>query len=104
MKKWLKRSIGCVLAVSVFATLLTGWPAQAAQEDPFLAMLHEQLDEPEMENSIEARWWLAEGTHTDQTLKEGVQSLFEAGYGAIEFVTLNETGVDHKRYAWGSEE
>lgn len=104
MKKWLKRSIGCVLAVSVFATLLTGWPAQAAQEDPFLAMIHEQLDEPEMENSIEARWWLAEGTHTDQTLKEGVQSLFEAGYGAIEFVTLNETGVDHKRYAWGSEE
>lgn len=70
----------------------------------FVQSLHRELDDPGREYAIEARWWLAEGTHSDQTIIDGIEALYDAGYGAIEFVTLNEEGVDHQRYAWGSEE
>ena len=52
----------------------------------------------------EVRWWLSEGLHTDQTLKNEIKMLDEAGFGAAEFLAMGDYGVDVKRYGWGSEE
>ena len=46
--------------------------------------------------------WLEEGSHTDETLRESVQELYDDGYGGIEFVTLDESQyLDKETYAWG---
>lgn len=50
----------------------------------------EQLKNPGPEYRPDVRWWLAEGFHTDETLKEEIKSLFEAGFGAVEFLAMEE--------------
>ena len=50
------------------------------------------------------RWWLAEGFHTDETLKNEFKLLDECGIGAVEFVAVEEPGADSALYGWGSEE
>lgn len=52
----------------------------------------------------EVRWWLAEGFHTDETLKNDVKLLHEAGFGGAEFLAMGEPGADSSVYGWGSEE
>lgn len=59
--------------------------------------------EPAQEYWPESRWWLAEGSHTDETIDETVKSAYDSGIGAVEFATL-EAGVDAERYSWGSDE
>lgn len=59
---------------------------------------------PGKEHRIDVRWWLAEGFHTDQTLLNDVRMLDESGFGAIEFLAMEEPGADSKLYGWGSEE
>jgi len=66
--------------------------------------LEEILQNPGMEYRNETRWWLAEGMHTDETLKEDMQMLEECGFGGVEFLAMNEYGADSRRYGWGSEE
>ncbi|MCL2164961.1 MAG: hypothetical protein FWH55_11370, partial [Oscillospiraceae bacterium] len=93
-----------VMVVGLLIAALPNASEAVVTDDSFVEMLHRELDDPGLGYAIEARWWLAEGSHTDQTLKNGVKAMYEAGYGAFEFVTLNETGIDKQRYSWGSEE
>ena len=73
--------------------------------DDFAAQIAGDYAQPEMKYRPYARWWLAEGSHTDETLKESVQELYDDGYGGIEFVTLDESQyLDNETYAWGSPE
>jgi hypothetical protein len=62
------------------------------------------LAKPPIEFWPDVRWWLAEGFHTDETLKRDIQLLQDAGFGAAEFLAMDEQGVDHRKYGWGSEE
>ena len=62
------------------------------------------LQRPAMQYRPEVRWWLAEGFHTDETLKKEVNSLYETGFGAAEFLAMEEPGADSRLYGWGSEE
>ena len=66
--------------------------------------LKKALQNPPIECRNEVRWWLAEGLHTDETLRNDIRLLDEAGFGGAEFLAMDEFGADHKRYAWGSEE
>ncbi|MDR2303679.1 MAG: hypothetical protein LBE10_03730 [Treponema sp.] len=66
--------------------------------------LQKRLDKPSIEYWPDVRWWLAEGFHTDQTLKKDIQMLYDAGFGAVEFLAMDEPGADHALYGWGSEE
>ena len=50
------------------------------------------------------RWWLAEGLHTDETLKMEIEQLDRTGFGGVEFLAMEEPGADSKLYGWGSEE
>ena len=64
----------------------------------------EELGNPKKRYRPEVRWWLAEGFHTDQTLKNDIRLLDESGFGAVEFLAMEDEGVDSSEYGWGSEE
>lgn len=66
--------------------------------------LKEQLKHISPEYRCDVRWWLAEGLHTDTTLRKEIQTLADYGFGAVEFLCINEIGVDSSRYGWGSDE
>ncbi len=101
MKRRAKRITAVLVAMALPATM----PAIVfgAEQQGFQAELEGKFVEPAMEYWPEARWWLAEGSNTDETIKETVQSAYDSGLGAVEFATL-EAGVDAKTYSWGSEE
>ena len=63
-----------------------------------------RLADPGIQYRPEIRWWLAEGFHTDQTLKNDISLLHDSGFGAIEFLAMDEPGADSEKYGWGSEE
>ena len=65
---------------------------------------YEKLQNPGIQYRPDVRWWLAEGFHTDETLKEEIADLEETGFGAVEFLAMEEPGADSKLYGWGSEE
>ena len=52
----------------------------------------------------ELRWWLAEGLHTDETLRDEIATAHRLGFGGMEFLAMDEESIDHSRYGWGSEE
>lgn len=64
----------------------------------------ESFQAPEMEFWPDTRWWLAEGFHTDQTLKHDLDLLKDSGFGAVEFLAMDDLGADNTLYGWGSEE
>lgn len=59
---------------------------------------------PTSEYAVDVRWWLSEGFHTDETLKHDLDMLKESGFGAIEFLAMDDPGADNALYGWGSEE
>ena len=62
------------------------------------------LADPPIETRPEVRWWLAEGLHTDETLRTEIEAAHRMGFGGMEFLAMDEGMVDHARYGWGSEE
>lgn len=66
--------------------------------------MDDKLKNPNIEYWPEVRWWLAEGFHTDKTLKKEIETLHQTGFGAIEFLAMDEPGADSSLYGWGSEE
>ena len=86
MKK--KTRIGALcLALAVSASLLVGsMPAVNASgtSNGFADELSDKYGNPKIENRTEVRWWMAEGGHTDETLEEEVQAIYDAGFRGIE--------------------
>ncbi len=74
-----------------------------AADDEFAAAVEASFAVPEMSDRPYARWWLAEGSHTDETLRESVKELYESGFGGVEFVTLTSEAevLDDATYGWG---
>ena len=62
------------------------------------------IAEPAIEFRPELRWWLAEGLHTDETLRYEIDTAHRLGFGGMEFLAMDEAGIDHARYGWGAEE
>lgn len=94
------------LAMALAMTLaLSPTAALAAADSSFAAQIEAAFAEPGMRYRPYARWWLAEGSHTDETLIESIHELYDAGYGGVEFVTLDESKyLKDADYAWGSPE
>lgn len=115
------RPLAFFLALTI---LLSSLPAHlamtvSAESDPFMGKLHELLDEPDMEYRPATRWWMAEGLHTDETIKAEIKQLADMGMSLVEFVCRDggaripddldtELWPDVTRaqniYSWGSEE
>jgi hypothetical protein len=79
-----KRVLSIGLSVLLCASL--AMPSFAAEG--FASSVEEMVANPPMSARPYARWWLAEGSHTDETLRESVKELYDAGFGGVEFVTL----------------
>src|SRR3954468_719601 len=62
------------------------------------------IKNPPIEYRPELRWWLAEGLHTDQTLRYEIDTAHRLGFGGMEFLAMDEEAIDHARYGWGAEE
>src|SRR5919112_1559788 len=62
------------------------------------------IAEPGIEFRPELRWWLAEGLHTDETLRREIDAAYRMGFGGMEFLAMDEEAIDHSRYGWGAEE
>ncbi|MCL2165337.1 MAG: hypothetical protein FWH55_13355 [Oscillospiraceae bacterium] len=131
--KVLDKIISMVLAIVLTTALIApaasaapSGPTVIAIQDPvdsFIAAQKELLDEPDIEYWPATRWWLAEGLHTDATIKKDVKQLYEMGIGSIEIVCMPENNVSSNSdtpadidrniwptqtnkeiYSWGSEE
>lgn len=66
--------------------------------------LAQLIKDPGIEFRPELRWWLAEGLHTDETLRAEVEAAYRFGFGGMEFLAMDEGAIDHRRYGWGAEE
>lgn len=62
------------------------------------------IADPAIEFRPELRWWLAEGLHTDETLRREIADAHRLGFGGMEFLAMDEGDIDHARYGWGAEE
>src|SRR3954469_7350545 len=62
------------------------------------------LRDPSIEYRPELRWWLAEGIHTDETLRREIDAAHAFGFGGMEFLAMDEGDINHARYGWGAEE
>ena len=62
------------------------------------------IKNPPIEYRPELRWWLAEGLHTDKTLRYEIDTAHRLGFGGMEFLAMDEGDIDHSRYGWGAEE
>ena len=99
MKKLIAILLAAVFCLSLIPAVFAENPGD------FAAQTEAAFAEPEMRYRPYARWWLAEGSHTDETLIESIHELYDAGYGGVEFVTLDESRyLDKATYAWGSPE
>ena len=78
--------------------------SDTSQEDAFIRRMREWFNELETCYRPEVRWWLAEGFHTDETLRKNVREIAQSGFGAAEFLAMPEPGVDSAVYGWGSRE
>lgn len=89
--------------------------------DKFIQAQHAFLDVPEGKFRPGTRWWLAEGLHTDTTIKADMKMLHDMGIGSVEIVCMPEPNVDsdlsdtvfvsnttgrtpQQTYSWGSDE
>lgn len=75
-----------------------------SRAEVFIDGLREKFRDPETQYRPGLRWWLAEGLHTDVTLKKNVREIHASGFGGAEFLAMPEPGADSSIYGWGSQE
>lgn len=99
-----------IFAVLLSMTILSGnltatvAAAEADGASSFAQRLSEKYSEPDIKNRTEVRWWMGEGLHTDETLKEEIQAIYDAGFRGFELCQLNDSNVDATKYGYGSEQ
>lgn len=101
-----KKLISILAACSVLLTMISGSLSVSAggSGDAFLDSMNSKFSDLSMSDRPQVRWWLAEGYHTDETLIDAVETLYEQGYGGVEVLCLSESTVDNSLYGWGTEE
>ncbi|MCL2164519.1 MAG: hypothetical protein FWH55_09050 [Oscillospiraceae bacterium] len=110
-----KRIIAGLLIVSMLVAMAVSTPvvafaqgspnlSVAIEEDAFIERLESKYADPEGVYRPGTRWWMALGLHTNQTIKEEIEKMSNAGYGSVEILCLDESGIDAPRYSWGSPE
>ena len=73
-------SLGLALAMSV-SVMTQSFPTSAAGAgSDFQSRLAASYTDPDIEYQTEVRWWMGMGAHTDETLEEEVQAMYDAGF------------------------
>lgn len=70
----------------------------------FLTDLEARYIKPDQTNNTELRWWLAQGSHTDETIVEEIRMMHEQGFTGVELCMLDDATIDTQKYAYGSAE
>ncbi len=99
-----KSGMASLMALSLFG----GSMAFAAEsgDQSFAEKMEEKFsaDALLVSDRPQVRWWLDEGYHTDETLREAIQDLYRQGYGGVELLCLDDSSLDNSLYGWGTEE
>ncbi|MET7991891.1 glycosyl hydrolase [Amycolatopsis sp. NPDC005232] len=122
-RDFLKISGGVGMALALSGVVGAGSAAASSTSvtDKFIKAQHALLDDPEGKYRPGTRWWLAEGLHTDATIKADMKTLHDMGIGSVEIVCMPEPNVDsdlsdtvfvsnttgktpQQIYSWGSDE
>jgi hypothetical protein len=121
------RGVAAAGALAVAGRVIGSGQASAAGlpagvgTDKFIEAQHALLDDPAGKYKPATRWWLAEGLHTDATLKSDLKTLHDMGIGRVELVCMPEPNLDanlsdtvfvnnttgktpQQTYSWGSDE
>ena len=82
---------------STMTATSTGSDSAFAQE------LESRYIDPDRVYSTDVRWWLGDASHTDETLLEEIQALYDAGFRGVELCMQDDAAADDADYAYGTE-
>ena len=100
-----KQAMAVLAAVSMLSSLAAGLPAAKVEAGyNFQYDLSTRYATSDIEERTEVRWWMAEGGHTDETLEEEVQAMYDAGFRGVELCQLSLNNLDATTYGYGSEQ
>lgn len=74
----------------------------ATTSSAFAQYLESKYIDPDRIYSTDVRWWLGEAAHTDETLLEQIQTLYDAGFRGVELCMQSDNGAPDADYAYGS--
>lgn len=83
---------------SLAAMRMASTPGSSA----FAEYLESKYIDPDRVFSTDVRWWLGEAAHTDETLLEEIQALYDAGFRGVELAMQNDNAAPNATYAYGS--
>ena len=93
-----------MLAFLLSAVMCLSCLTVSAGADDFAASLEALYAQPSREYATEVRWWMAEGAHTDETLLEEVQAIYDGGFRGMELCEQVDTSVSDTDYGYGSDQ
>ena len=101
----LRRVIAMLCATAIIGSSLAGsFSAAQAAENNFYDELCEKYNDIEIVNKTEVRWWMAAGTHTDETIKAELKAMYDAGFSGVELCQLADSTLDESVYGYGGEQ
>ncbi|GAA1869594.1 glycosyl hydrolase [Asanoa iriomotensis] len=108
------RGVAAAGALAVAGRVIGSDPASAAEPSAdvgtasstkhpaFARFLEGKYVDPDRVFSGEVRWWLGDAAHTDETLLEQIQAMYDGGFRGVELCMQNDTGAPDAVYAYGS--
>ena len=72
------------------------------EKNIFENTIAQRFSDIEIVNRTDVRWWMAAGMHTDETIKEELQAMYDAGFSGVELCQLADKTIDEKTYGYGS--
>lgn len=76
--------------------------AGSAGKSAFAQRLEREYVDPDRVYSTDVRWWLGDASHTDETLLEQIQALYDGGFRGVELAMQNDSAAADADYAYGS--
>ncbi|WP_211220916.1 glycosyl hydrolase [Nocardioides insulae] len=69
---------------------------------PFGEQLENKYVDPDRVFSTDVRWWIGDASHTDETLLQQIQQLYDAGFRGVELCMQDDSAAPDETYAYGS--
>jgi hypothetical protein len=76
--------------------------AAATQSSAFAEYLESKYIDPDRVYSTDVRWWLGDAAHTDETLLEEIQDLYDGGFRGVELCMQDDSAANNTTYGYGS--